>query len=68
MNTVISPGDRVLVRTYVAGFARMSYRATVIEWTPRGKLKVKADGNGRVLVISSEDVKKLADGLKSNHN
>lgn len=61
MNTVISPGDRVLIRTYTNGFARKPYRATVIEWTAGGKLKVKADGSGRVVVVSSEDVKKVAD-------
>ena len=61
MNRVISPGDRVLVRSYIAGFARKPYRATVIEWTPRGKLKVKADSSGKVLVVSNEDAKKVAD-------
>ena len=62
MNTVISPNDRVIVTPCIRGIVRKSYRATAIEWTPRGKLKVKADGSGKVMVVSSEDVKKVADG------
>lgn len=62
MNAVIASGDRVLVTPYVKGYARKPYRATVIDWTPRGKLKVKADKDGRVVVVSSEHVKKVADG------
>lgn len=61
MNTVVSPGDRVLVRSYVTGFARKPYRATVIEWTTRGKLKIRVDGSGKIVVVSSEDAKKVAD-------
>ncbi len=61
MNPVIAPGDRVLVTPYVRGYARKPYRATVIDWTPRGKLKVKADSAGRVIVVSSENVKKVAE-------
>ncbi|OJW75400.1 hypothetical protein [Spirosoma sp. 48-14] len=62
MKPVISPGDRVLVTPYVKGYARKPYKASVIDWTPRGKLKVKADRDGRVIVVSSEHVKKVADG------
>ena len=64
MNRVISPGDRVLVTPYIRGFTRKAYKATVIEWTLRGKLKIVADGSGQVMVVSSEDVKKVADGVK----
>ncbi|GAB3701329.1 hypothetical protein GCM10027592_29320 [Spirosoma flavus] len=61
MNSVISTGDRVVVTPYVRGYARKPYRATVIEWTPFGRLKVKADKTGKVIAVSPEHVKKTAD-------
>lgn len=64
MNSVIAPGDRVLVTPYIRGYARKPYKATVIDWTPRGKLKVKADKDGRAIIVNSDHVKKVADGAK----
>ena len=62
MVAVISPNNRVLATRYVNGYTRNPYRSIVIEWTAGGKLKVKADGSGKVILVSSEDVKKVADG------
>ena len=44
MNRVIREGDRVVVTPVRNGFAGKPYKATVIEWTPAGKLRVQPDG------------------------
>lgn len=62
MNRVISPGDRVLLVQRVRGYDRRAFHATVIEWTPKGRLKVKKGVDDRTVIVSPEDVKKLADG------
>lgn len=63
MNRVIAPGDRVIVTPVKNGITRKSYKATVIAWMSSGKLKVQPDGNKRQMskLVSSDDVKKLAD-------
>ena len=62
MNRVISPGDRVLVVQRVNGYDRRAFHATVIEWTPKGRLKVKKEVDDRIVIVSPEDAKKLAGG------
>lgn len=62
MKMVISAGDRVRVTRIIKGYERGYYKGTVIDWTERGKLRVKAD-SGEVVVISSELVKKMSDGI-----
>lgn len=61
MKMVISAGDRVRVTRLINGYERGYYAGTVLGWTTTGKLKVKAD-SGPVAVVSSELVKKVADG------
>ena len=61
MKMVISPGDRVRVVHLVNGYERGYYKGTVVAWTDAGKLKIKSD-TGTVAVVSSELVKKVADG------
>ena len=62
MNSVISPGDRVSVEKIVKGYSRGNYKATVLNWTSRGKIKVKFDGSHIVKVVPADQVKKVADG------
>jgi hypothetical protein len=64
MDSIISPGDRVSVTPYIRGFARKAFNATVLHWTKRGRLKVKVDSDGLVMVVNSDHVKKLADAHK----
>lgn len=61
MRMVISPGDRVRVTKLVNNYERGYYAGTVVTWTNGGKLKIKAD-SGLTTVVSSELVKKVADG------
>lgn len=61
MKMVISAGDRVRVTWLINGYERGHYAGTVLTWTNSGKLKIKAD-SGSVAVVSSELVKKVADG------
>lgn len=61
MNSVISPGDRVSVTPYIRGYARKPFKATVLHWTKAGRLKIKADADGKTMVVSSDNVKKVAD-------
>ena len=61
---VISPEDRVRVTRVVEGYERGYYAGTVIGWTDGGKLKIKAD-TGMIAIVSSELVKKVADGPTS---
>ena len=61
MKMVISTGDRVRVTRVKKGYERGCYAGTVIGWTNGGKLKIKAD-EGAVAIVSSELVKKVADG------
>ncbi|GAB3726672.1 hypothetical protein GCM10028816_19700 [Spirosoma lituiforme] len=58
---VISPGDRVRVTHQINGYERGHYKGTVVAWTDSGKIKVKAD-SGSIAIVSSELVKKVADG------
>ena len=62
MNTVISPGDRVSIEIRVGGYYRGTQKGTVLYWTASGRLSVKLDDKGQVKNVSSEQVKKLADG------
>ncbi|GAB3036552.1 hypothetical protein [Spirosoma pulveris] len=61
MKMVISSGDRVRVTKRINGYERGQYAGTVLTWTNSGRLKIKAD-SGIVVVVSSELVKKVADG------
>ncbi|AKD54035.1 hypothetical protein [Spirosoma radiotolerans] len=61
MKMVISPGDRVRVTQVLKGYERGYYAGTVLTWTESGKLKIRADA-GTVAIVSSELVKKIADG------
>ena len=61
MNSVISTGDRVRVTRFIQGYERGHYVGVVLHWTKSGRLKIKAD-SGTVAVVSSELVKKVADG------
>jgi len=61
MKMVISPGDRVRVTHLVNGYERGHYKGTVVAWTDAGKLKIKSDA-GLIATVSSELVKKVADG------
>lgn len=64
MKMVISAGDRVRVTHVVNGYERGHYKGTVVTWTDAGKLKIRSDA-GVVAVVSSELVKKVADGQPS---
>ena len=65
MNPVISPGDRVSVEKIVKGYLRGHDKATVLNWTATGKLKVKIDGSNIVKVVSPERIRKVADGTST---
>ncbi|GAB4051820.1 hypothetical protein [Spirosoma litoris] len=58
---VISPGDSVKVDSRVGGYLRGHESATVLNWTPSGRIKVKLDKKGMVKLVSPEYVKKIAD-------
>lgn len=62
---VISPGNRVRVTRLVNGYERGYYAGTALTWTNSGKLKIRAD-SGTIAVVSSELVKKLADGTNQS--
>lgn len=66
MKSVSSPGDRVTVTTIKYSRAGEPYKATVLTWTDSGRLRVQPDGDPRKdsKIVSSENVKKLADGHK----
>jgi hypothetical protein len=64
MKDVISPGDRVSVEIKVKGYYQKRQAATVLHWTPTGRISVRLDRGGLVKNVSPDTVKKVADGVR----
>ncbi len=58
-DSVIRPGDRVVVIRMVRGYNRGTYYATVVRWTNGGRITVRSDdAREGVKVVSPDNVKK----------
>ncbi|WP_338871665.1 hypothetical protein WBJ53_25990 [Spirosoma sp. SC4-14] len=59
LNTEIKKGDRVSVSVYKGIYFRYKYAGTAVNWTDAGRIRVKADKDGKVKAVNPEHVKKL---------